>query len=142
MEPPPLGRSLLIAMFVAITWGACTFAVAGLLAVVLDRDPITVASAPWAGTLGIALAGVVVWLAVGLGMRARSLWPAPLAAAAGVYFVIVAVAFVGSFELLVEQAASPFVIAGVLLAAIAVVLARWLVRRPPNAGLSGPSPYS
>lgn len=142
MEPPPLGRSLLVALFVAITWGACAFAVAGLLAVVLDRDPITVPSAPWAGTVGIALAGVVVWLAVGLGMRARSAWPAALAAAAGVYFVILLVAFLGSFELFAEQAVSPFVIAGALLAVPAVVLTRWLVRRPPNAGLSGPSPYS
>lgn len=145
---PPLGRSLLVALFVAITWGACTFAAAGLLAVVLDRDPITVPSAPWAGTLGIAVAGVVVWLAVGLGMRARSPWPAALAAAAGVYFVVLAVAFLGSFELFAEQAASPFVIAGAVLAAVAVLASRALVRRPPNvgphnggppnAGLSGP----
>lgn len=142
MEPPPLGRSLLVALFVAITWGACTFAVAGLLAVVLDRDPVTAPSAPWAGILGIALAGVVVWLAVGLGMRARSPWPAILAAAAGVYLVIVAVALLGSFELFAEQAASPFVIAGAVLAAIAVAATRAVVRRPPNAGLSGPTPYS
>ena len=47
MERPPLGSSLLVALFVAITWGACTFAVAGLLAVLLDRDPIRTPSPTW-----------------------------------------------------------------------------------------------
>jgi hypothetical protein len=140
--PPPLGRSLLVALFVAITWGAATFAVAGLLAVLLDRDPIAVPSAPAVGVAGFALAGLVVWLATGLGMRARSPWPAALAASAGAYFVVIAAAFIGSFELFVEQAGSPFLIAGAVLGGVAVVATRAVVRRPPNAGLSGPSPYS
>jgi hypothetical protein len=135
MERPPLRASLLVALFVAITWGACTFAVAGLLAVLLDRDPISTPAPIWAGLVGIALAGVVVWLAVGLGLRASSAWPATLAAAAGVYLVALAAALLGSFALFAEQATSPFVIAGALLAGLAVALTRLVVRRPPNAGL-------
>lgn len=136
MERPPLGSSLLVALFVAITWGAATFAVAGLLAVLLDRDPITTPSPTWAGLVGIALAGVVVWLAVGFGLRAPRSWPAAVAAVAGVYLVVAAAAALVSFELFAEQAASPFVIAGALLAGLAVGLTRVVLRRPPNAGLS------
>lgn len=130
MERPPLGRSLLVALFVAITWGACTFAVAGLLAVLLDRDPITTPSPVWAGTLGIALAGILVWLAVGFGARAPTPWIAALAAVAGVYLVVIAAALLASFELFAEQATSPFVIAGALLAGVAVVATHALIRRP------------
>jgi hypothetical protein len=135
MERPPLRASLLVALFVAITWGACTFAVAGLLAVLLDRDPISTPSPAWAGLIGLALAGFVVWLAVGLGARAATAWPATLAAIAGVYLVAAGAALLGSFALFAEQATSPFVIAGALLAGAAVVLTRVVLRRPPNAGL-------
>jgi len=124
-------------MFVAITWGACTFAVAGLLAVVLDRDPVRTPAPVWVGLVGIALAGVVVWLAVGLGLRAARAWPAVLAAVAGVYLVVVAAALLASFALFAEQATSPFVIAGALLAGVAVAATRPLFGGPPNAGLSG-----
>jgi hypothetical protein len=135
MERPPLRSSLLVALFVAITWGACTFAVAGLLAVLLDRDPISTPAPTWAGLVGIALAGIVVWLAVGVGVRAATAWPAVVAAVTGVYLVALAAALLGSFALFAEQATSPFVIAGALLAGLAVVLTRLMMRRPPNAGL-------
>jgi hypothetical protein len=137
MERPPLGRSLFVALFVTIAWGATSFAVAGLLAVLLDRDPVTTPAPPWAGLVGIALAGVVVWLAVALGARAPGPWIATVAAVAGVYLVVVAGALVASFALFAEQATSPFVIAGALLAGVAVVVTRAMLRRPPNAGLSG-----
>lgn len=137
MERLPLRRSLLVALFVAITWGACTFAVAGLLAVLLDRDPIRTPSPIWVGLVGFALAGVVVWLAVGVGARAARAWPATLAAVAGVYLVVAAAALLASFGLFSEQATSPFVITGALLAGVAVVATRAILRRPPNAGLSG-----
>lgn len=134
MERPPLGRSLLVALFVAITWGACTFAVAGLLAVLLDRDPIETPSPIWAGTLGIALAGILVWLAVGFGARAATPWVAALAAVAGVYLVVIAAALLASFDLFAEQATSPFVLAGATLAGVAVVATHAVLRRP------GPTP--
>lgn len=136
MERPPLGASLLVALFVAITWAACTFAVAGLLAVLLDRDPITTPAPVWVGLVGFAVAGVVVWLGVALGIRATVAWPAALATTAAAYLAVDAAALVASFELFAEQATSPFVIAGALLAGIAVLLTRLVMRRPPNAGLS------
>ena len=140
--PPPLRRSLLVALFVAITWGAAAFAVAGVLAVLLDRDPVVSPAPVYAGPLAVALAGVAVWLAVGITARSRAPWVGALAGAAAVYLVLVTVALVGSFRLFAEQAGSPFVLAAVLLAAAAVVATWYALRRPPNAGLSGPSPYS
>lgn len=142
MERPPLGRSLLVALFVAITWGACTFAVAGLLAVLFDRDPIRTPSPTWTGLVGIALAGIVVWLAVGVGLRAARPWSAALLAVAGVYVVVIVAAGFASFALLSEQATSPFVIAGAALAGVAVVATHAVMRRPPNAGLSRSDPRS
>ncbi|MEO5534684.1 MAG: hypothetical protein ABIR17_06075 [Pseudolysinimonas sp.] len=142
MERPPLRRSLLIAMFVAVTWAAATFAVAGLLAVLLDRDPVQTPLPLYAGVVAITLAAIVVWLAVAVTARARRPWVGALAAGALVYLLIAAVALVTSFPLFVEQASSPFVIAGALLAAVAVVATWAALRRPPNVGLSGRHPSS
>ena len=146
--PPPrpsLRRSLFIALFVAITWGASTFAAAGILAIALDRDPVQTPMPPFAGLIGLAIAGVAVWLAVGFTLRAAAPWVGAIAAAAAVYLVILIVALLGSFELLAEQATSPFVIAAVVLAVVAVVGSWFAVRgargaSPPNAGLSDADP--
>lgn len=121
MEPPRRRRSLFIALFVAVTWAAGTFAVAGILAAILDRDPMETPAPPYVGLVGLAVAGVAVWLAVGLTARANTPWIGALAAAAAVYLTLVGTALVGSFRLFAEQATSPFVIAAVVLAAIAVV---------------------
>lgn len=147
MEHRPPRRSLLVALYVAVTWAAASFAVAGILAVALDRDPVEAEAPVYAGPLAVALAGVAVWLATGLTTRSRTPWFGALAAAASVYLVIAGVALLGSFRLFAEQASSPFVIAAAILAAIAVVGTWFVVRRPPHArppkaGLSGPSPYS
>lgn len=136
MERPPLGASLLVALFVAITWAASTFAVAGLLAVLLDRDPITTPAPVWVGLVGFAVAGVVVWLGVAFGVRAAVAWPTAVATTALVYLAVAAAALLVSFELFAEQATSPFVIAGALLGGVAVLLTRLVMGRPPNAGLS------
>lgn len=140
MERPPLRRSLFVALFVAITWAAATFAVAGILAVALDRDPVQTPAPPYVGLIGLGAAGVAVWLAVGLTARAARPWVGALAGAASVYLVILVTALLGSFRLFAEQATSPFVVAGALLAAVAVVATWWTLRRggsPHNAGLSG-----
>jgi hypothetical protein len=143
MERLPLRRSLLVALFVAVTWGAATFAVAGLLAVLLDRDPVETPAGPvYAGLIGLALAGVAVWLIVGLSARAPSPWFGALGAAASVYLVIVTAALLVSFRMFAEQASSPFVIAAALLAAAAVIATWAVLRSPPEGGLSGPSPRS
>lgn len=130
MEHPPRGRSLFVALFVAITWMAISFGVAGVLAVVLDRDPVETPVAPYAGLIGLTLAGVAVWLGVGLTARAGTPWVGAIATAAAVYLVIIGAALLGSFRLFAEQATSPFVIIAVVLAAIAVVGTWFALHRP------------
>lgn len=130
MEQPPRRRSFFVALFVAVTWAASTFAVAGILAVALDRDPVETPAPPYVGLIGLALAGVAVWLAVGLTARARTPWVGAIATAATVYFVILGAALLGSFRLFAEQATSPFVIVAVGLAAVAVVGTWFAMRRP------------
>jgi hypothetical protein len=142
MERPPRRRSFYIALFVAITWASVTFGVAGVLAVVLDRDPVQTSVGPYAGVIGLVLAGVAVWLAVGLTARARTPWVGAVAAAAAVYLVIAGTALLGSFRLFAEQATSPFVIVAAGLAAVAVVGTWFGMRRPPKAGLSRGAPPS
>jgi hypothetical protein len=139
MERLPRRRSLFVALFVAITWAASTFAAAGILAVVLDRDPIETPAPPFTGLIGLAVAGTVVWLAAGLTARATTPWVGSVAAAAAVYLVIVVTALLGSFRLFAEQAVSPFVIVAAGLAALAVAGTWFAMRpaRPPKAGLSG-----
>ena len=141
MERLPLRRSLLVALFVAVTWAAATFAVAGLLAVLLDRDPVGTSAGPvYAGLIGLALAGVTVWLIVGFSARAPSPWVGALGAAASVYLVIVTTALLVSFPTFAEQASSPFVIAASFLASAAVVATWAALRSPPKGGLSGRTP--
>jgi hypothetical protein len=130
MERPPRRLSFFVALFVAITWAASSFAVAGILAVALDRDPVQTPAPPYIGLIGLAVAGVGVWLAVGLTLRAPTPWVGAIAAAAVVYFVLVGTALLGSFQLFAEQAVSPFVIAAVILAAIAVSGTWFALRRP------------
>lgn len=134
-------HSLFVALFVAVAWGAATFAVAGLLAVVLDRDPVETPAGPvYLGLIGLTLAGIAVWLIVGFSARAPSPWLGALGAAASVYLVIVITALLVSFAMFVEQASSPFVIAASVLAATAVVTTWALLRPPPKGGLSGRTP--
>ena len=133
MEPPPRRREFFVALLVAVTWAAASFGIAGILAVVLDRDPVQSPAPVYAGLVGLTLAGVAVWLAVGLTARARRPWVGALAAAAAVYLVIAGAAFIGSFRLFAEQAASPFVIVAVVLAAVAVVGTWFVMRRHPRS---------
>jgi hypothetical protein len=141
-RPEPRRPALLVALFVAVTWAAASFAVAGILAVLLDRDPVESPAPVYAGPGAVALAGIAVWLTVGFTAVARRPWFGALAAAASVYLVVIAVALAVSFELFVEQASSPFVIAAALLATLAVVGTWGVLRGPHNAGLTGPSPDS
>jgi hypothetical protein len=148
MEPPPRRRSLVVALFVAISWGAATFAAAGLLAVLLDRDPVETPIPPAAGLGGLALAGTAVWLGSGLTARARSPWVGALGTAAAVWIVIAGASLATSFELFAEQAPSPFVITAAALAGVAAAGTWAGLRGPrderppdgrhPKAGLSGP----
>lgn len=131
-RPPADARPgrFVVALFVAVTWAAASFAVAGILAVLLDRDPVESPAPVYAGPAALALAGVAVWLAVGVTTRARSPWLGALAVAAAVYLLIVGVALLGSFRLFAEQATSPFVIAASVLASLAVLGTWGAFRRP------------
>lgn len=136
---PPLRRSLVVAIFVTVAWAAASFAAAGVLSTVLDRDPVEADAAPFAGLVGLALAAVAVWLCVGFGARAPRPWLATVTAVASVYLIITVLALLVRFDLLVEQATSPFVITAAVLAGVAVT-ATWAVLRryPPDAGLPAP----
>jgi hypothetical protein len=139
----PLRRSLLVALFVAVTWAAATFGAAGLLAVLLDRSPVETNAGPvYLGLIGLTLAGVAVWLIVGFTARAPAPWFGALGAAASVYLVISGTALLVSFPMFAEQASSPFVIAAAGLAASAVVATWAMLRSPPKGGLSGRTPRS
>ena len=119
----------LIAIFVAVSWAAAAFAIAGLLTVVLDRDLIEGDVPRLYGVLSLLVATLWVWIVVTVSARsARMPWPPALVAAAAVYFTFVLSGFVLGAPLLVEQASSPFVIAAAGLAGV-TVLATWGILR-------------
>ena len=115
-----------VALFVAVTWGAVVFAVDGLLAVILDRDPIGGKVTPYYGILALLLAGVLLWFVLAGTARSRGPWFGALAAAAGVYLLLVASALPIGLVLAGQQAGSPFVVAAALLAAVTVI-ATWAI---------------
>ena len=112
----------LVALFVTVFWAAVVFAVWGLSAVLLDRDPIPGEIGPYYSVIAFVIAGYVLWMLLSGTSRSRHPVFGALGAAAGVYFVFLAVAGIGwGLSLVVEQAFSPFVLAAALLAAAAVV---------------------
>ena len=128
----PRGRlrrtDLAVALFVTVLWAAVVFAVDGLLSVALDRDPIGGAVSPFYGIIALTLAAVVLWLVLIGTARSATPWFGTLAAAAGVYLVLVASALPVGLVLTGQQAGSPFVIATSVLAAL-TVLVTWSVTR-------------
>ena len=129
-DPParPRRADLAVALFVTVLWAAVVFAVDGLLSVTLDRDPITGAVSPFYGIVALGLAAIVLWLVLIGTARSTTPWFRPLAAAAGVYLVLVASALPVGLVLVGQQAGSPFVIATAVLAALTVV-ATWSITR-------------
>src|SRR6218665_983074 len=120
--PAPEGRGRperVVGIFVTVVWASIVFAVYGLLAVLLDRDPIELPVGPFYGIVALALAGLVVYLGIQLTPPGRSPWLGAVATAAGVYLVIVVAAAIVDFGLAVSQALSPFVLAAAVLAAAA-----------------------
>ncbi|MDP9026683.1 MAG: hypothetical protein M3N46_03895, partial [Actinomycetota bacterium] len=124
----PTGQDRVIALFVAVTWGAVVFAVDGLLSIVLDRDPIGGTITPYYGLLALLLAGVLLWFVLAGTVRSSGPWFGVLAAVAGVYLLLVASALPIGLVLAGEQAGSPFVVAAALLAGT-TVFATWAVLR-------------
>lgn len=119
---------LAIALFVTVVWAAIVFAVDGILAIALDRDPIESDVGPYYAIVALLLASVVTWLAVAAALRSAKPWLSALAATALVYLVLVATAVPVGLGLVAEQASSPFVIAAALLAG-GIVIAAWAAFR-------------
>jgi hypothetical protein len=127
----------LIALFVTVFWAAVVFAVDGLLAVVLDRDPVQSDDVgPYYSILAFLIAGVLLWLLLaGTSTSRNPVWGA-IGAIALVYLTLLGVALGWGLALVAEQALSPFVLAASLLAGAAVVATwsairslRWRQRR-------------
>jgi len=126
--PRPARPEFFLALLTTALWAASAFAAIGMLAWVLDREPVAAYA-----FLALLVAGVFLWLLTGFAVQAEHPWVAMLAAAAGVYLAIVLTAFVVDFGLLVEQATSVFVITAASLAASTTALAWWLATvRPPR----------
>jgi hypothetical protein len=115
-----------VGIFVTVVWAALVFATYGVLATLLDRDPIELPVGPFYGILALAVAALVVYLGIQLTTPSRSPWLGALGTGAAVYLVIVVAAGIVDFALAVAQALSPFVLAASVLAA-ATVVAVWAV---------------
>lgn len=129
-EPRP---ERLIALFVTVLWAAIVFAVDGVLALLLDRDPIQSDVGPYYAILAFALAGLVLWMLLsGTSTSRHPAWGA-IGAVALVYLVFLLAALPWGLGLVSEQGLSPFVIAAAVLAG-ATVVATWAgiraLRRP------------
>ena len=119
----------LVALFVTVFWAAVVFAIDGLLAVLLDRDPISSDVGPYYAVVSFIIAGFLLWMLLSGTSRSRRPIFGAVAAAAGVYIVFLAVAGIGwNLALVAEQALSPFVLTAAVLAAAAVV-ATWAAIR-------------
>ena len=119
---------LVIALFVTILWAAVVFAGFGLIAVVLDRDPIGVGVGPYFAVFALLFSALLVWIVLAASARSSTPWFAAIGAAAGVYLVLVGSALFVGFGLVLAQAQSPFVIFAAVLAG-ATVVATWAVLR-------------
>jgi hypothetical protein len=118
----------LVALFVTVFWAAVVFAVDGLLAVLLDRDPIESDVGPYYAVVAFVIAGLVLWLLLsGTSTARHPLWGA-IGAGALVYLSFVLTALPYGLPLVAEQAVSPFVLVAALAAAAAVV-ATWAAIR-------------
>ena len=119
-----------VALFVTIFWAAVVFAVDGIIAIVLDRDPIEADVGPYYAIVALLLAvdrdlvvgrdGAGERFAVADGIHRRPRWSTSCwsATAAPIGLGLVA-----------EQAASPFVIAASLLSGLTVVFSWSVLRR-------------
>lgn len=125
----PRRVDLAVALFVTVTWAAVVFALDGLIAVALDRDPIGAGVSVYFGILALLLAAVLLWIVLISTVGSRTPWFGALGAVAGVYLVLVASALPVGLVLVGQQGLSPFVIAAALLAGLTVVLSWSLGKR-------------
>lgn len=126
-EPRPT-RRFVFALFASVAWGAVVFATFGILAVALDRDPISTTVSVFVGPATLAVTGIATGVAIYRTLGRRSPLLGALTAAAAVYLLTLLCAVVVSFPLFAEQATSPFTFAAVVLAAAIVSAAWWAYR--------------
>lgn len=135
-EPRPEGSRALTGIAAGVLWAAISFAADGVLAVVIDRDPITADVGPYYAVVAFAFAG----LAVGVVTARTAAAPRPgggvLAAAASVYLLFLLVALPWQLGLALDQATSPFTAVAVVVAAL-VVVGFWGVRHLPTVPPDG-----
>jgi hypothetical protein len=129
MSERPRRSDYAVALFVTIFWAAVVFAVDGIVAIVLDRDPIEADVGPYYAIVALLLASIVTWLSVATVLSRASPWLTAFTATALVYLVVVATAAPIGLGLVVEQAGSPFVIVAALLSGLTVVVSWSLLRR-------------
>ena len=122
----PVRPERVVGIFITVVWAALVFAVYGVLAALLDRDPIELPVGPFYGIVALALAALVVYLGIQLTVPARGPWLGAVTTGAAVYLVIVVAGALVDFGLAVAQALSPFVLTAAALAA-ATVFAVWVV---------------
>ena len=118
-----------VALFVTIVWAAVVFAVDGIIAAIIDRDPIEADVGPYYAIVALLLASVVTWLSVAFVLASDSPWLLAVSSTALIYLVLVGTAAPLGLELVVEQAGSPFVIAAALLSGLTVIFSWSLLRR-------------
>ncbi|AYF97585.1 hypothetical protein [Protaetiibacter intestinalis] len=104
-------------IFVAVVWASIVFAVDGVLAVVLDRDPIELPVGPFYGVLALGIAMLAVYLGIVFTVPAPRPWLGAVATAAAVYLVTLASGALVDTSLALAQAGSPFVLTAAVLAA-------------------------
>ncbi|MBI5161272.1 MAG: hypothetical protein HY996_07655 [Micrococcales bacterium] len=127
------------ALFAAVSWGAVVFAADGILAIVLDRDPIPGGVSPYYGLLALAVAGVLVWISLARSTLSSSPVLPAVVASASVYLLLVASGFVDSLRLATVQATSPFALVAAATAAVAVI-AFWAGMRAWRRQAAPPTP--
>ena len=130
------GSRALTGIAAGVLWAAISFAADGVLAVIIDRDPITADVGPYYAVVAFASAG----LAVGVVTARTTTAPRPgcgaVAAAASVYLLFLLVALPWQLGLALDQATSPFTAVAVVVAAF-VVVGFWGVRHLPTVPPDG-----
>jgi drug/metabolite transporter (DMT)-like permease len=126
----------LAGLFIAVTWAAVVFAVSGLLAVVLDRDPIERPVSPYAGLVSLLIAMLVVYAGVVATVPRRVPWTGTVLTAVGVALAFLIVAAIVDLDLAIAQLTSPFVAAAVVLALVPP-WASWAYFASRRAGARG-----
>jgi len=118
-EPEPVRHpERVVGLFVAVVWAALTFASFGVLAVLLDRDPVEQPVGPYFGIAVILVTLVIVYLGIVMTVPARLPWLGAITTAACVALAPMGAAALVDLDLMFEQATSPFVLVAALLALV------------------------